>query len=139
MTWSRSHSVLTTASDDQIWRRWTDPTSWALDDPSVEWARFDADPAPGTVGRLKNHGLPSQKFVFTDVRRNRRMDFAIALPWGRLSITHEFVPIDDALRVTHGVVIDGALTPLYVQLIGRGIASGLPEVVRRVVDGALSV
>lgn len=139
MTWSASHSILTTVSEEQLWRRWTGASYWAMDDPNVEWARFEADPVNGTVGRLKNHGTPAQRFVFTDVRPYRRMDFAIALPLGRLSITHEISPIDGGLRATHGVVIEGPLERLYGQLVGRGIAEGLPQVVQRVIDGALDI
>lgn len=139
MTFTAEHSLVTTATPEQLWARWTDERYWGEDDPGVEWARFDAAPATGVTGRVKNHGTPAQRFVFTDVRTHQRMDFAIRLPFATLSITHQMAPENAGLRSTHGIVIEGPLSGIYGALVGRKLAGELPEVVRKVVDGALTL
>ena len=139
MTWSTHSTLVTTATPDRLWARWTGPEYWPADDPAVQWVAFDAPAATGVTGRVKNVGSPAQRFTFTDVRVNERMDLQIRLPLAQLSITHAMRETAAGTQATHGIVLDGPLAPLYAALIGRKLAASLPEVVRRVVDGALSL
>lgn len=139
MSWTRSHTQLTTATTDQLWRRWINIDYWQLDDPDVEWARADGAPAQGITGVIKSHGAPAQKFVFTRVVPQRQMNFLFKLPLATMEITHDMRPADEGVATTHGVVIEGPLAPVYGFLVGRKIAAGLPGVVRRVTAGALEI
>lgn len=137
-TWSRSYTLHTTATPAQVWARWTDASTWAEDDPGVVWAAFDDAPRTGTGGRVKNPGTPAQRFEFTAVEHERRMDFVLRLPLARLSVEHLMEQEYAGLAVTHGVRIEGPLAPVYGVLVGRSLAAGLPEVVRTVVAAALA-
>ncbi|MCL8014940.1 hypothetical protein [Streptomyces sp. AS02] len=139
MTWSRHHTLVTTATPEQLWARWTTAEYWASDDPAVEWAAFDAPAATGVTGRVKNTGSPAQKFRFTDVRTHERMDFEIRLPFASLSVTHAMEVTGPGVASTHGIVIEGPLSGFYGAVLGARLAAGLPDVVRRVVDGALTL
>ncbi|WP_447646625.1 SRPBCC family protein [Nocardioides zeae] len=137
MTWTRRHSQLTTATTAQVWDRWTDPTTWQVDDPGVAWAQFDPAVREGATGTVKNHGTPPQRITFTRVEHERAMDFAIRLPLATLTVTHDVEPDGERTRLTHGVTIDGPLHRVYAMLVGRKLARGLPAVVRTVAAGAL--
>jgi hypothetical protein len=139
MTWSRHCTLVTTATAEQLWARWTTPEYWPADDPAVQWVSFDAPVATGTTGRVKNNGSPAQRFRFTDVRVHQRMDLEIRLPLARLSITHALRETPAGLALTHGVELNGPLAGCYGLLLGRGLADELPAVVRRVADGVLSL
>ena len=135
--WTRDYTVHTTATPAQIWSRWADAATWAQDDPGVAWAVFDATPRTGVGGRVKNHGSPAQRFVFTAVERERQMDFTIRLPLAHLSITHVMAQAPAGLAVTHGIRIEGPLARFDGVLVGRPLARALPGVVRTVVAAAL--
>jgi hypothetical protein len=139
MTWSRHHTLVTTATPEQLWKRWTIADYWPMDDPAVQWVSFDGPAATGVTGRIKNAGSPAQKFTFTDVRTYERMDFEIRLPFAQLSITHAMERTGAGLSSTHGIVIDGPLSGLYGAILGGRLATALPEVVRSVADGALAL
>jgi uncharacterized protein YndB with AHSA1/START domain len=136
-TWTRQHTVHTTADPAQVWARWTDASTWSVDDPGVAWVVLDEHPRTGSRGRLRSHGSPAQGFVFTEVEPERRMDLTLRLPWADLSITHAMDPTPAGLAVTHGVRLDGPLAPAYALLVGRRLVAGLPQVVRTVVAAAL--
>ncbi len=40
MIWRREYSHLTTATADAVWKRWTTPEDWAVDDPDLRAAEF---------------------------------------------------------------------------------------------------
>ncbi|MGO1315697.1 hypothetical protein [Microbacterium gubbeenense] len=137
MAWRASYSQLTTASPESVWRRWTTPSAWAEDDPGLETAQFACPPTVGTHGWVKNHGSPRQKITFTVLDQNTAMNFKISLPGAVLSFPHEMRATPEGLVVTHNVQLDGLLAGLYGLLVGRGIARGLPAVVRLVTEAAL--
>jgi hypothetical protein len=135
--WIREHTQITTATPAQLWARWTDAAAWAEDDPGVEWARFDGEPALGSTGRVKNHGTPAQRFTFTAWEPEHRMDCTIRLPLAALTITHTMKQTSRGLAATHGIRLSGPLHGLYGMLIGKQLAAGLPEVVGLVLAGAV--
>lgn len=137
MTWRREHTELTTASRDAVWRRWTTASAWVEDDPAVRSAELPPDLRVGSRGAVQDHGTPRQTTTFTRLVPGRAMEFAIALPLARMSFPHTMTETEHGLRVTHAVELRGPLAPLFAALVGRGIARGLPDVVRRVVTHAL--
>ncbi|MER7556382.1 hypothetical protein ABTZ46_05540 [Nocardioides sp. NPDC126508] len=138
-TWVHEHTEITTATPAQVWSRWAVAPTWAVDDPSVEWALFDGEPANGTTGKMKSPGSPAQKFTFTCVEPLHRFDFEFTLPLGTLAITHLVEERGkDNYAVTHGVRVAGPLSGIYTALVGRRIAAGFPEVVNTVLNAALA-
>lgn len=138
MTWHREYTQLTTATPEAVWKRWTTPTDWEVDDPDLRSAEFATPPRVSAVGRVTNHGTPTQRFTFTELRPLRSMDFSIALPGATLSFPHHMRPTPQGLSVTHGVRLEGPLSGLYGLIVGRGIARGLPTVVRLVTGNAVA-
>ncbi|MGO2519264.1 hypothetical protein [Microbacterium sp.] len=137
MAWRASYSQLTTASPEAVWRRWTTPSAWAEDDPALASAEFAYPPTVGTTGWVKNVGSPRQRIVFTVLDENAAMNFRVTLPGAVLTFPHDMRATAEGLVVTHNVQLDGPLSRLYALIIGRGIARGLPAVVRLVTEAAL--
>ena len=90
----------------------------------------DGPMAAGTRGRLKPVKGPAARFTFTQVTPGVGFANVTRLPLARLTFDHRIEPDGDGSRVTHSVRIDGPLTPLFVRLIGRSTAAGLPAVMR---------
>lgn len=138
MIWRRHYTQLTTAAPEAVYKRWTTPGDWAIDDPGLREATFASPPHVGAVGRVCNHGSPAQKFVFTELRPNEAMNFRISLPGADLSFPHTMESTSTGLRVTHAVELSGPIAAVYAAIIGRKIARGLPAVVRLVTSNAVN-
>lgn len=137
MTWRRSYTHLTTATAEAVWKRWTTPEDWVVDDPDLREAVFSTPPRVGGTGRVVNHGAPAQRFAFTDLQPGVAMNFRIGLPGATLSFPHRMSKTPNGLSVTHGVEITGPLSAVFGLFVGRRIAAGLPAVVRAVTTNAL--
>jgi hypothetical protein len=137
MVFQRQHSIVTTASAEAIWRRWTTVELWPEDDPDCRWARLDGDYVVGAKGQVKTSG-PAARFTVTQAEPQRAMCFEIHLPGAVMSFPHTAEPVAQGIRLTHGLTITGPLEPFWSRLIGRGVAAGLPEVVALVANNALS-
>lgn len=138
MIWRREYTHLTTATAEAVWKRWTTPEDWAIDDPDLREATFPVPVRVGAVGRVVNHGTPPQKIVFTELQPGYAMNFRIGLPGASLSFPHRMQATPNGLSVTHAVEISGPLAPVFGLLVGRSIAAGLPAVVRLVTTNALA-
>jgi len=138
MIWRREYTHLTTATAEAVWKRWTTPAEWAIDDPDLREATFPVPVRVGAVGRVVNHGTPPQKIVFTELQPGYAMNFRIGLPGAVLSFPHRMQATPNGLSVTHAVEISGPLAPVFGLLVGRSIAAGLPAVVRLVTTNALA-
>jgi hypothetical protein len=137
MGFHREHTIVTSAPAEAIWRRWTTVELWPDDDPDCRWAQVDGAFAVGAKGRVKTGG-PAAHFTVTRLEPNRAMCFEIRLPGATMSFPHTAAPVDQGIRLTHGLTITGPLAPLWRLLVGRGVAAGLPEVVALVATNALS-
>ncbi|WP_150958233.1 hypothetical protein [Microbacterium testaceum] len=138
MTWRREYTHLTTATPEAVWKRWTTPADWAVDDPDLREATFAVPPRVGATGRVVNHGTPAQRFTFTELQPGVAMNFRIGLPGAVLSFPHSMRRTANGLSVTHAVEITGPLAAVFGPLVGRKIAAGLPAVVRLVTTNALA-
>jgi hypothetical protein len=138
MIWRREYTHLTTATAEAVWKRWTTPEDWAIDDPDLREAMFPVPVRVGAVGRVVNHGTPPQKILFTELQPGYAMNFRIGLPGAVLSFPHRMQATPNGLSVTHAVEISGPLAPVFGLLVGRSIAAGLPAVVRLVTTNALA-
>lgn len=138
MTWRRHYTHLTTATAEAVWKRWTTPEDWAVDDPDLRRADFAVPARVGAKGRVVNHGTPAQTFTFTELQPGVAMNFRISLPGAVLSFPHRMRQTPNGLSVTHGVEVSGPLAAVFGPLVGRRIAAGLPAVVRLVATNALA-
>ncbi|WP_084102863.1 hypothetical protein [Demequina sp. NBRC 110051] len=136
MALSRSHTVVTTASPEAVWKRWTTPADWVSDDPGVDACDFPTPPTVGARGTLVSGGR--QKIRFLELKECEEMLFEIVLPLGSLQFPHHMAPSPEGLRVRHGVRAMGPLGWLYWLVAGRKVAAGLPEVMGLVVGAALA-
>ncbi|WP_084130302.1 hypothetical protein [Demequina sp. NBRC 110055] len=136
MALSRSHTVVTTASPEAVWKRWTTPADWVSDDPGVEACDFATPPTVGARGTLVSGG--KQTIHFLELKEREEMLFEILLPLGSLQFPHHMAPSSQGLRVRHGVRATGPLGWLYWMVAGRKVAAGLPEVMGLVVGNALA-
>jgi uncharacterized protein YndB with AHSA1/START domain len=118
----------TSATPEQLWARYVDPTTWPQWDHGAERVTSDGWLAVGRRGRLKPTGGPWTSFVVTEAEPGVGFADVTRLPLARLEFRHHIEGTPDGSRFTHTVTISGPLSPLFVRLIGRGIAAEMPAV-----------
>jgi hypothetical protein len=132
MARSFSHSAESEARPEAVWRRYVDVEQWsAWSRQGVEWSRLDGPFEVGTTGKSKAPGMPAAKFRLIAVEPNARFVSEARMPGGRLQFEHVIEPSGEGSRITHRVLVGGALAALYALLIRRNLAKALPDGVDR--------
>lgn len=131
LMWTFSHTETTAAAPAELWAHYADAVSWPAWDRETEAVTIDGPFAVGTTGTLKPVGGPRTRFVMTEVTPGRSFTDVARLPLARLTFGHRIEPHDGGSRFTHTVTFTGPLAWFFRRVIGRGIAAGLPEAMRR--------
>jgi hypothetical protein len=123
-----SHTIETTALPDQIWRLWTDVSTWAAWDGGLKSASIEGAFDVGAVGKivpLKGSIVP---FTVTDIRPKTSSTFITKLPLAQLNIERSLVALPDngGTRFTHNVSFTGPTGKVWGFILGRGFRKELP-------------
>jgi len=124
--WRFEHTETTTATPDQLWARYVDPTTWPEWDHETESVTAEGALAVGLRGRLKPKGGPWTSFLVTEVEPGAGFTDVTRLPLARLQFRHRIEAVPGGSRFTHTVTIGGPLWPLFARVIGRTIAAEMP-------------
>jgi hypothetical protein len=125
--WTFEHSEETNAKSSDVWRLYSDVSTWPRWDHGVEWVKLEGAFTQGTRGRMKPLGNEPVGIQLTEVVENERFIDETALPQAVMRFEHTLKRSRDGrTRITHRVVIDGPLTELYVDGFGKKVAAGLP-------------
>ena len=130
MRWTIEHTEYTSAPPEAVYRLWSDVSTWTSWDAGLERVAIDGPFAPGTRGTLKPAGGPKVRFELLEVRPGEGFADETKLPLCRMRFEHTATREGDRTRVTHRVGFTGAAAPLFVRVIGRGLARDLPDTVR---------
>lgn len=132
--WVHEHTETTTATPAQLWAHYAEPASWPRWDHEAAEVTVDGPLAVGTRGTFKPVRGPSAHFTFTDVSPHVGFTNVTRLPLARLAVTHRLESTAGGSRLTHGVSLRGPLSPLFVRVVGRKIAAGLPTAMRKLAE-----
>ena len=124
-----SHTIETKASPDNIWRLWTDVSTWAAWDGGLKSASMDSAFEVGAVGKivpLKGSVVP---FMVTAATPKTSSSFVTKLPFAQLNIERSLValPESSGTRFTHYVSFTGPLRQVWGYILGRGFRKELPK------------
>jgi uncharacterized protein YndB with AHSA1/START domain len=137
MAWQMEHSAESSARPAAVWRRYVDVEHWSeWSQKGVERSSLDGEFEEGTTGKSKAPGFPEGKFTLITVEPEKRFVSEAKFPGGRLTFEHMIEPADGGTRITHRATLDGPLTFLWSQVIGRMIKRGMPEGVERLAEVA---
>lgn len=144
--WAGEHRMTAYVDPDAVWLRWVDPSCWAVDDPDIEAAGYNAAgasspsawddppgssqganramrPQPGTTGWIKPARGPVSHF--TIVRADRaegRFDSQTRFPGATMHLEHRFHPAPAEAQTcsggTHATATRGERRPAY-ELVHR--------------------
>ena len=134
-----SHTVVTDAAPDAVWRLWTDVSTWPQWDTEVARVEMDAAWAVGARGRLVPASGPSARVRVTEVEPGRATTFETALPLGALRVARRWraagTPGQAAgggrIAFTHEVSFHGVGGRLLARRLGRRFRAALPQAMAR--------
>lgn len=130
--WRFEHTERTSADPVQIWARYADPSRWSEWDHDVRRASLDGPFAQGSTGTLTPASGPTTKFRVTELVEGRVFVDESRLPGATMTFGHELSAGPDGTTVlTHTITISGPLSGLFGRLVGRRLAAGLLESMRR--------
>ncbi len=128
--WTFEHAETTSATPAQLWKRYSDPTTWPEWDHEIAAVTMDGPMAAGTRGTLKPVKGPATAFTFLEVIPEIGFTDVSRLPLAQMTFRHLIEATDTGSRFTHQVTISGPLSPLFARIIGKKIAIGLPVAMR---------
>lgn len=122
---SISASIVIDRPASDVFAIYKDVDSWARWDPDVEAVALHGPFASGTRGWLKPVGAPKTKTMMTQVEEDRSFTVESRLPLCRMIFLHDLIETADGTAVTHTVLFEGLLAPVFSRLIGKKIRSGI--------------
>lgn len=116
----------TKASPEQVWRIWSDVSTWPEWNPDVIAVAIDGPFASGTTGRMTTKAGGTHAITLRDVQPGRSFALETApVPLGRFTFACEVRPAEPgASTISQSVTIGGPLGGLYSAMMGTRIAAG---------------
>ncbi|MEM0986100.1 MAG: SRPBCC family protein [Pseudomonadota bacterium] len=117
--------VTTTAEPGEIWRLWTDVTTWKTWDAGLKDAALDDAFAIGAKGRIIPLSGPSTRFEVTEYNAPDSYAFETRLPFARLVVRRSLVGANPTV-FRHDVRFEGLLGGFWAGRFGPGFRAALP-------------
>lgn len=116
-------SVETTASPDQVWRIWSDMSTWGQWNPNVTSMDWTGGFASGTTGVMNTPSGQHHKMQLVDVKPTQ--GFALltsVVPGTRFRFNCRIEPAGAKTRVSQTVEVGGPLGPVLQGMIGPQVS-----------------
>jgi hypothetical protein len=124
--WTFQHTETTTATPEQLWDLYREPTAWPEWDHQLEDVTVDGPFETGSTGTIKPVGGPRTRFRMVEVTEKVSFTDVTRLPLATMRFDHRIEPG----AIVHRVTITGPLSPLFARVIGRKVAADLPTAMR---------
>ena len=116
-------SVETTASPEQVWRVWSDMSTWGEWNPNVSTMDWSGGFASGTTGVMNTRAGQHHKMQLVDVTAGR--SFALlttVVPGTRFRFNCRNEPAGAKTKVSQTVEVGGPLGPVLGGMLGPQVA-----------------
>ncbi len=121
---AHSRSRETKASPDQVWKIWSDTSTWAKWSPDVLSVSLDGPFATSTTGEMRTKAGGKHHIRLDGVEPGQRFQLETAvLPGSTFSFRCEVVPFSGGSRISQEIGIAGPLAAVFSAMIGERIAS----------------
>ena len=125
--WKKVYSTITEdATQQQMWRLWSDPNTWHLHDKAIEYAKLQGKFEKGNSVILKVKGGPKVKMDLIEVIENKTYTdvthFFLAKMWDE----HMIEETPHGLKITNTLWVTGLLSFLWIKLVAGNIAKTMP-------------
>lgn len=126
--WTSTYTTVTRAvTKEQLWKLFADVNNWHTWDEGIEYARMDGNFAKGNQFLLRPKGGPDVKITLVETEENRAFTDLTRFPLAKMYGQHVFEETPDGLKMTTTMTVTGPLAFLWVKLVAKKIANGLPS------------
>lgn len=125
--WTKSHSIVTNeATKEQMWKLFADVNNWHQWDAGIDYAKMEGKFEKGNHFELKPKGGPKVKIQLVETIENQRFVDFTKFPLAKMYGEHTFEETPNGLKITTTMKVEGPLSFLWVKLVAKDIAAGLP-------------
>lgn len=114
------------APAEEIWRLWTDPSSWWKWDKGLKSAEADTPLRLGARGTLRPTTGGTAKFRVVRWEPGRAYAFRTDLPLASLLVERSLEIVEHHVGFTHRVRFEGLLAGFWAARLGPGFRAALP-------------
>ena len=126
--WANEESIEAEAPADAVWRLFEDPARWVDWHPDIESARLDGELRVGSTVRVEQRGAPNRTLTVVAAEPGRSYATEDRMLLTTLRFEHEVHPLGERrCRIVLRQTISGPLAPILSRLLGKRIASGVPD------------
>lgn len=126
-----SHTLTTTASPSDMWRLWTDVTTWQAWDSGLQAATLEGTFGEGSKGTLIPDKGPKSSFEIIEMDSHESYTIRVGIPFGGLYIKRSLSVIEDQTAFTHEVWFTGLLKGVFGATSGKRYRYLLPEAMQK--------
>lgn len=127
-----THTMLTTASPERIWKIWTDVKNWKQWDVMLRGALLKGSFQKNVQGVLIPEKGPKAGFTVTSCDPNFSYTVTTRLPLAKIHI-HRFLGYHNMKTTfTHEIWVEGPLSWMWWKLIGNNAAGRLSQAMKNV-------
>ena len=121
---AHSRSRETKAPRDQVWKVWSDTSTWATWNPDVLSVSLYGPFATGTTGEMRTKAGGTHRIRLDGVEPGHRFRLETnVLPASAFSFQCEVAPVAGGSRISQAIAIRGPLGPVFSAIMGERIAS----------------
>lgn len=126
--WLKSYSkIFPGLKKEAVWQIWADVNNWPTWDKELEYCDMRGDFKVGNQFVLKPLGGPPVKIILSDVIDNERFTDYCKFPGAKMYDTHILEETQEGLRITNTIKVTGILSFIWVKLVAKNIAEGIPR------------
>lgn len=132
--WNYEYIAIADADIDKIWSRYQQTETWDQWDAGIASASLKGPFQKGTEGTLLLQGH-TVSFWLEHVEKHRSFSVMANMPHNnvKMEFFHVLQKQKEGLRITHGIVLDGAEAKKCGEIIGTELSKDIPAAVSRLV------
>jgi uncharacterized protein YndB with AHSA1/START domain len=116
-------SVETTASPEQVWRVWSDMSTWGEWNPNVSTMEWEGGFVSGSTGVMNTKSGQHHKMQLVDVEPGRNFALVTSVvPGTRFRFNCRIEPADAKTKVSQTVEVGGPLGPVMGGMLGPQVS-----------------
>jgi uncharacterized protein YndB with AHSA1/START domain len=128
---ANERSLDSTASADNVWRIWSDPSTWPRWNPDIQSVNVDRGITAGSSGTMTTKSGGKHQVSIEAVQPGRSFDLVSdGLPMTKLVFHCEVTPTPTGCRVSQAVSMRGPLGPVFSGMAGKRIAETFPALLQ---------
>jgi uncharacterized protein YndB with AHSA1/START domain len=124
-----SRSVTTKASPDQVWRIWSDVTTWPQWNPDIVSMKLDGPFASGTRGKMETRSGGEHDVLLGQVRSGSYFTIETdPVPMTHFTFHCKVEPAAEGSEISQEVTMKGPLAFFFRPMAGNRIVNDFPGI-----------